>query len=93
MMRKITLGVIAMLAAFALLLAASMALIFATLRIERIAGPAARAAAAGGELIFGAAMLLAAVYVATRAAVFAFALRGALPSDAVNPPSASQPNV
>jgi hypothetical protein len=90
MMRGITLGVIAMLAAFAVLLSASIALIFATLRIERIASPGLRATAAGAELIVGAATLLAVVYIATRIAVRAFAPRGALPSDAINPSSASQ---
>jgi hypothetical protein len=95
MMRKIALGVAAMAIAFAVLLSASITLIFATLRIERIAGPAARAAAAGAELIIGAATLLAAVYFATRIAVRAFALRDALPtdslpSDAVDSSSASQ---
>jgi hypothetical protein len=83
---KITLGVVAMLIAFAALLSASIALIFATLRIDRIAGPAARAAAAGAELILGAAMLLVVVYIATRAAVFAFAATA-------NPTSAPQPTV
>jgi hypothetical protein len=73
MMRKFTIGVVAMLAAFVVLLSASIALIFATLGIERIASPAARVAAAGAELVIGAAMLLAVVYVATRISVRAFA--------------------
>ena len=73
MPRKITLGVLAVVAASAVLLAAAVALVFATLRIERIASPAAHAAAAGAELIFGAAALLAAVYIATRIAVRVFA--------------------
>jgi hypothetical protein len=71
--RKITLGVLAVIAAFAVLLAAAVALVFATLRIERIANPAPHAAAAGAELIIGAAVLLAAVYIATHIAVRAFA--------------------
>ena len=73
MPRKITLGVLAVIAAFDVLLAAAVALVFATLRIERIANPAPHAAAAGAELIIGAAVLLAAVYIATHIAVRAFA--------------------
>lgn len=73
MTRKITLGILAMLAAFAVLLATGVALVRATLRVAQIASPAAHAAAALAELVFGAAALLAAAYVATRAAVAALA--------------------
>jgi hypothetical protein len=100
MARKITFGIVAMLVAFAVLLSASIALIFATLRIDHIAAPAARAAAAGTELILGAAMLLVVVYIATRAAVFAFATPhvpaapmsdvASTPSTPANPSSAPQ---
>ena len=61
-----------MIAAFAVLLAAAVALVLATLRVERVAGPALHVAAASAELAFGAAALLMAVYIATRAAVAAF---------------------
>jgi hypothetical protein len=73
MPRKIVLGALAVIAAFAVLLAAAVALVFATLRIERIAGPGPHAAAVGAELVFGAAALLAAVFMATRVAVRVFA--------------------
>ena len=69
---RIVLGAIAVIAAFTVLLAAAVALVLATLRVDRIAGAVLHAAAAGAELAFGAAALLAAVYVATRAAVSAF---------------------
>ncbi|MGB6545462.1 MAG: hypothetical protein WA871_03720 [Candidatus Acidiferrales bacterium] len=75
MTRKFTFGVLAMVAAFAALLATSVALVLVTLRIEHIASPTLRAAAAAAQLIFGAAALLAAVYVATRATVHIFAAR------------------
>jgi hypothetical protein len=100
MTRKIALGVVAILIAFAVLLSASIALILATLRIDHIAGPAARAAAAGAELILGTAMLLAVVYIATRAAVVVFATpdvpaapvngTALTPNAPANPSSASQ---
>ncbi|MGB6431697.1 MAG: hypothetical protein WBF06_14010 [Candidatus Acidiferrales bacterium] len=69
MPRKIAIGVFAVVAAFSVLLAASVAVVFATLRIERIAAPAAHAVAAFGELILGAAVLLVAVYISTRVVV------------------------
>jgi Mn2+/Fe2+ NRAMP family transporter len=74
MTRKIVLAALAVVVAFAILLAAAAALVFATLRVERIANPLAHAAAAGAELIFGAALLLAGVYIATRFAVHIFAI-------------------
>jgi hypothetical protein len=83
--QKIALGVLAVIAAFSVLLAAGVALVFATLRIERINSPAAHAAAVGAELVFGAAALLAAVYIATRIVVRAFA------SDA--PPATNDPAI
>jgi hypothetical protein len=91
MARYFTFGVLAIGAAFAVLLAASIALVFATLRIVRIASPAAHAVAAGAEIVFGAAALLAAVYIATRAAVRAFAVSAvpATPSDPANSSAAS----
>ncbi len=73
-MRRYTFGAMAVIVAFVILLATAVALVFATLRIERIANPLAHAAAAGAELIFGAALLLAGVYVATRFAVHIFGL-------------------
>jgi len=86
MPRKIALGILAVIAAFAVLLAAAIALVFATLRIERIAGQGTHAAAVSVQLVFGAAALLAAVYIATRVAVRAFA-SGATPTanDSANP--------
>lgn len=74
MTRRIALGALAVVVAFAILLAAAVALVFATLRIERIANPFMHAAAASAELIFGAALLLAGVYIATRFAVHIFGL-------------------
>jgi hypothetical protein len=89
MARKITLGVVAMLIEFAVLLSASIALIFATLRIDHIAAPVAHAFAASAELILGAAMLLVAAYIATRAAVLAFAAPAATLNGAASTPSAT----
>jgi hypothetical protein len=93
MARYFTVGVLAILAAFAVLLAASVALVFTTLRIVRIASPATHAAAAGAEIVFGAAALLAAVYIATRVAVRAFAVSAApaTPSDPANSSATSKP--
>jgi hypothetical protein len=87
MLRKIAIGALAVIAAFAVLLAAAVALVFATLWIERIASPAPHAAAIGAELVFGAAALLAAVYIATRVAVRVFAT-----SSATNTANAAPPN-
>ena len=87
MLRKIALGALAVIAAFAVLLAAAVALVFATLRIERIAGPGPHAAAVGAELVFGAAALLTAVFMATRIAVRVFAN-----SSATNAANAAPPN-
>ena len=57
-MRRYTFGAMAVIVAFVILLATAVALVFATLRIERIANPLAHAAAAGAELIFGAVPLV-----------------------------------
>jgi uncharacterized membrane protein YedE/YeeE len=97
MTRNSTFGVptggVAIVAAFALLLAVSVALVFAMLRIADISGFANHAAAAGAELIFGCGALLAAVFIATRIAVRAFANRDAktLPRTASN--SRSSPEI
>ncbi len=84
-------GALAIIAAFAILLAASIALVFATLRIERISNLAAHFAAAAAELIFGTAAILAAVYIATSAVVRIFSARSSTESDAVKPSPASHP--
>jgi hypothetical protein len=89
MLRKIAIGALAVIAAFAVLLAAAVALVFATLRIERIASPAPHAASVGAELVFGAAALLAAVYIATRIAVRVFATSSA--SDAAHAAPSNYP--
>jgi hypothetical protein len=85
MMRRITFGAMAVIVAFVILLATAIALEFATLRIERIANPLAHAAAAGAELILGAALLLAGVYIATRFAVHIFGITDAISSGIANP--------
>jgi hypothetical protein len=87
MPRKILLGALAVIAAFAVLLAAAVALVFATLRVERIASPGPHATAVGAELVLGVAALLAAVYIATRVAVRVFAT-----SSANNITNAAPPN-
>jgi hypothetical protein len=85
-------GAAAIVVAFAVLLAASIALVFATLRIERIASPGAHVIAVCAELIFGAAALLIAVYIAARAAVSAFAVSAAptAPNDRANSSATSK---
>jgi len=83
MMRRFTFGALALIVAFVILLATAIALVFATLRIERIANPLAHAAAIGAELIFGAALLLAGVYIATRFAVRMFGLTARSEPDGV----------
>jgi hypothetical protein len=85
MPRKIALGALATIVAFAVLLAAAAGLVRATMRVAQIASTPARIAAAGGELILGAAALLAAVYIATHLAVRVFANHAPEPRDPAPP--------
>jgi hypothetical protein len=84
MPRKIALGALATIVAFAVLLAAAAGLVRATMRVAQVASTPARIAAAGGELILGAA-LLAAVYIATHLAVRVFANHAPEPRDPAPP--------